>query len=90
MLAVAAWMRYVGGVDERGDPIEVKDPMASRLRALSDAGSTSRDKVANLLSVEEIFARGLADRMQDHVTAAYSTLVESGARSAVCALVEQR
>ncbi len=25
-LAVAAWMRYVGGVDERGEPIDVPRP----------------------------------------------------------------
>ena len=88
MLAVAAWMRYVGGVDERGDPIEVKDPMASRLRALSDAGSTPRDKVANLLSVEEIFAPDLAAPIQDHVAAAYSALAENGARQTVCTVAD--
>ena len=34
-LAVAAWMRYVGGIDERGQPIDVRDPLAARLEALS-------------------------------------------------------
>ena len=28
-LAVAAWMRYVGGVDERGRAIDVRDPLAA-------------------------------------------------------------
>jgi fructuronate reductase len=32
-LGVAAWMRYVTGIDEAGQPIDVKDPMAARLRA---------------------------------------------------------
>jgi hypothetical protein len=41
-LAVAAWMRYVGGTDEKGAPIDVRDPLAERLRALSDAAPDPR------------------------------------------------
>ncbi len=26
-LGVAGWMRYVGGVDEQGNPIEISDPL---------------------------------------------------------------
>ena len=32
-LGVAAWMRYVGGVDEQGQPIDVRDPLADRLKS---------------------------------------------------------
>jgi fructuronate reductase len=81
ILAVAAWMRYVGGVDERGNPIEVKDPMALKLRALSDAETLPSKKVANLLSVDQIFSRDLADQLQKKVTAAYAELVQHGARA---------
>ncbi|HHY48640.1 MAG TPA: mannitol dehydrogenase family protein, partial [Alphaproteobacteria bacterium] len=35
-LGVAAWMRYVTGSDEKGGPIDVKDPLATRLRAIAD------------------------------------------------------
>jgi fructuronate reductase len=31
-LAVAGWMRYVTGSDEHGRPIDVRDPLASRLQ----------------------------------------------------------
>src|SRR5690606_23679664 len=31
-LGVAAWMRYVTGIDEAGQPIEVKDPHAAPVR----------------------------------------------------------
>lgn len=81
ILAVAAWMRYVSGVDERGNPIEVKDPMALKLRALSDAETLSSAKVANLLSVDEIFSRDLADQIQEKIAAAYAALVQNGARA---------
>src|SRR3712207_3223428 len=30
-LGVAAWMRYVTGIDERGQPIDVRDPLGARL-----------------------------------------------------------
>jgi fructuronate reductase len=55
VLAVAGWMRYVGGTDEAGRPIEVKDPLAARLRALSDGAPTPAAKVAALLGVREVF-----------------------------------
>ena len=35
-LGVAAWMRYVTGIDEKGAPIDVRDPMAARLRKIAD------------------------------------------------------
>ena len=31
LLGVAAWMRYVGGVDEQGAPIEIRDPLKAEL-----------------------------------------------------------
>jgi len=36
-LAVAAWMRYVGGRDESGSTIEVADPLASTFASIADA-----------------------------------------------------
>ena len=83
ILTVAAWMRYVGGMDETGAPIEVKDPMADRLRALSDAAATPRDKVAALLALREIFPQGLAEALLPPVTQAYEEMQASGARAAV-------
>lgn len=35
-LAVAAWIRYVSGVDEKGNVIEVSDPLAAELRSACD------------------------------------------------------
>lgn len=82
MLAVAAWMRYVGGIDERGQPIEVKDPMAARLRALSD-GAEGVGKVAALLPVAEIFPSGLAGRIAAPLAEAFEKLTRLGAHGAI-------
>lgn len=84
-LVVAAWMRYVGGVDETGAPIDVRDPMADRLKQASDAASGAVGKVEALLSVTEVFGRDLAasEAFRDAVTAAYQRLEDQGAATAV-------
>jgi fructuronate reductase len=81
-LAVAAWMRYVGAIDETGAPIDVRDPLADRLRALSDGAAEPAGKVAALLEVREVFPPGLAadPAVREGLTAAYAALVAKGAR----------
>jgi len=59
-LGVAAWMRYVIGVDEHGRAIDVRDPLAERLRAIADAaGGAPARLVDGLLSVKEVFGDDL-------------------------------
>jgi fructuronate reductase len=59
-LGVAAWMRYVTGVDEHGRAIDVRDPLASRLREISDsAGRAPVQLVDRLLRVTEVFGDDL-------------------------------
>ncbi len=79
-LAVAAWMRYVGRTDETGGAIDVKDPLADRLKALSDGAQDPAGKVAALLGVREVFTAEIA-AMQGELAAAYAALVDRGARA---------
>ncbi|QHQ34793.1 mannitol dehydrogenase family protein [Algicella marina] len=81
-LAVAGWMRYVGGTDEKGGTIDVRDPLADRLHSLSSAAATPAEKVAALLSVREIFSAEMAEALQPSLTRSYETLVQKGARAA--------
>jgi fructuronate reductase len=84
-LAVAGWMRYVGGVDERGREIDVKDPLAARLRdTLDKAGEDPRDRVRAVLGIEAIFGDDLArDRgFESALVSAYVSLMTRGARGA--------
>ena len=80
ILAVAAWMRYVGGIDEQGEPIDVRDPLASRLRSLSDSSDAARGKVDALLSVEQVFGADLGELMRNNIVQAYETLMQMGAK----------
>lgn len=81
-LAVAGWMRYVGGVDEAGEPIDVRDPLAARLKAASDA---AQDSVGAILEFEDIFSPDLRNdaRFRHAVTEAYDRLTRLGALGAV-------
>lgn len=85
-MAVAGWMRYVTGVDERGAAIEVKDPLAEALRQLTDAADTPAQTVAALLGVEVIFPSDLATQLAAPVTQAAEALWATGARNAIEAL----
>ena len=91
-LAVAAWMRYVGGVDENGDPIDVRDPLAERLKAASDGAVGPEQKVAALLAFEEVFGGDLPAHsgFRAALEAAYSALAGMGARQALAAYVDQK
>ncbi len=91
-LAVAGWMRYVGGVDERGRPIDVRDPLAERLRAASESSADAAGKVAALLSIREVFDTDLANHpeFRDGVIRAYTDLVRNGSAATVHALVHSK
>ena len=86
LLAVAAWMRYVGGVDEGGAPIDVRDPLLARIRAAQKGAQTPAETVAALLSLREVFPEPLARALGPRITAAYVALLEQGARRTAEAL----
>jgi fructuronate reductase len=88
-LAVAAWMRYVGGCDEAGQPIDVVDPLAARLKAIAaTAGGDAATLVELYGGVEEIFGTvGRRPEFRAAVASALATLQQRGARGAVAALV---
>jgi fructuronate reductase len=85
-LGVAAWMRYVAGIDEAGQPIDVKDPLAARLREIADGAGQDPVKLANgLLAVTEVFGTDLPQVavFRDTVTNHLKSLLDHGAREAV-------
>jgi fructuronate reductase len=88
-LAVAGWMRYVGGVDEKGAPIDVKDPLAAQLRATYDSVSTPEDKVAALLAMGDVFPADLATNptFRAAVTLSFMQLNANGARATVQGMI---
>ncbi|MBS0562537.1 MAG: mannitol dehydrogenase family protein [Proteobacteria bacterium] len=84
-LAVAAWLRYADAIDETGQPIDVRDPLAQRLRAVLDSGGPDpARRVADSLTVEPVFGIDLprASRFVAALTDTYASLLAKGARAA--------
>ncbi|MBN8992973.1 MAG: mannitol dehydrogenase family protein [Rhizobiales bacterium] len=84
-LAVAGWMRYVTASDENGQAIDVRDPLAGELAAITKvAGPVAERLVPALLDIRSIFgALGTDPRMRSAVTRALARLYEQGSRQAV-------
>ena len=85
-LAVAAWMRYVSAMDEKGQPIDISDPLAARFKTLADANAGNAAEYAKaMLGVEEVFGTDLPAMpgFVDVVTEALETLYADGARKTV-------
>ncbi len=88
-LAVAGWMIYVGGVDEGGAAIDVRDPLAERFRERLDvAGPDPARRVGALLGIDAVFGRDLPANpvFVAAITGAYEALASLGARRAVADL----
>jgi fructuronate reductase len=82
-LGVAAWMRYVTGIDEKGQAIDVRDPLWDVLRAKADAAGRDAAKLAPaLLSMDAIFGQDLpADTaFTAAVTRALDSLFTNGSK----------
>lgn len=86
--AIAGWMRYVSGVDEQGNPIDVRDPMADVLRDICEQHGQNVSVVPALLAVEAIFPAELGQNptVIAAVSNAYQSLLDNGARATVAAL----
>ncbi|MNB83837.1 Polyol:NADP oxidoreductase [compost metagenome] len=83
-LGVAGWMRYVSGVDDAGNAIDVRDPLSDKIRALVET-SSEQERVTALLTLSEIFGNDLPQDAQfvDAITQAWQRISQSGARQAV-------
>jgi fructuronate reductase len=85
-LAVAAWMIYAGGRDERGRTFEVRDPLAATFAAvLTKAGDLPKARCAALLAMDSVFGADLTANVEFRRTVewAYRQIVGLGAWQAV-------
>jgi len=87
-LGVAGWMRYVGGKDEQGQPIEISDPLSERLANLVGNSREGPERVLALLQLDVVFGQDLPANHSfvNTVTHTYQALLAHGARATVAAL----
>lgn len=88
-LGVAGWMRYVGGVDEQGNAIEVCDPLLPVIQAAVAQSEEGESRVKALLAIEAIFGKDLPleGKFDDQVINAYLSLLSKGAKATVAAYI---
>ncbi|MFS2222319.1 fructuronate reductase [Pantoea sp. B65] len=87
-LGVAGWMRYVSGIDEQGEAIEVVDPLLAQFQAIHQQYTEPLERVRALLAIRAIFGDDLPDNhaFVSAVSEAYLQLLQKGARAVVEAL----
>ena len=84
-LGVAGWMRYVGGVDEQENPIEISDPLLPVIQKAVQSSAEGKARVQSLLAIKAIFGDDLPDNslFTAKVTEAYLSLLAHGAKATV-------
>ncbi len=88
-LGVAAWMRYVTGVDEKGARFEIRDPLAGKLRDIVQGAGIDAGKLGDgLLGIESIFGADLPRNMafRSAVLSHLESLYANGAARTIQAL----
>lgn len=84
-LGVAGWMRYVGGVDEQGNAIEVNDPLLPVIQQAVQNSAEGESRVEALLGIDAIFGNELPQvaLFTQAVKEAYKMLLAEGAKATV-------
>lgn len=84
-LGVAAWMCYVSGTDEKGNEIDVRDPMVEKFKQIYAQTGLSINAVDALLKLENIFPPSLSanNTFVESVKKAYQSLLDNGAKQTV-------
>ncbi|TKI02814.1 fructuronate reductase [Martelella alba] len=84
-LGVAGWMRYVGGVDDQGQAIDISDPQKDKLAALVQRSADGDERVKTLLTLSSVFGAELPNNavFVKAICDAYALLRAQGAKQAV-------
>ncbi|MCL4110027.1 UNVERIFIED_CONTAM: hypothetical protein GTU68_038244, partial [Idotea baltica] len=85
ILGIAAWMEYVGEVDEKGEQIIVNDPMLAQIRNAYSESRNVEEIVLNLLALSNIFGEDLVqnETFVTVLTDSLDQLKEIGAQGAL-------
>ncbi|PXY90190.1 mannitol dehydrogenase family protein [Gilliamella apis] len=84
-LGVAGWIRYVGGIDDHKQIIDLRDPMVDELKKLVTASDDGIGRVNALLTLDAVFGSDLPNNslFKDKVTQHYLCLMEKGAKQTI-------
>ena len=82
-LGVAGWMRYVGGIDDNNQIIDIRDPMSEQLRKVVNTNVDGVERVDQLLKLETVFGTDLPknEKLKTLLKNYYLSLMKNGAKS---------
>ncbi|WP_316858455.1 fructuronate reductase [uncultured Cohaesibacter sp.] len=88
-LGVAGWLRFMTGSDEQGEPTPINDPMADQIAQKALALPNWEAYINGVLEMEAIFPAKLSQNPEfvTKIKAAYTTLVQTGAKATVAAAI---
>jgi fructuronate reductase len=84
-LAVAAWMRWQGGLDDAGHSHDVEDPLAATTEEALAVANAPLEIVSNLLRIDAVFPERLAADIifRQSLESHFSRLTECGASATI-------
>ncbi|MFC3023588.1 mannitol dehydrogenase family protein [Vibrio zhugei] len=87
---IAAWIRYTTATDDRGNTIDVVDPLKDRLNQIYQQYGTGVDVIPHVLALDAIFPRDIGHHpsVLDAVSQAYQSLIDHGAKQTIAHLAE--
>ncbi|WP_276168201.1 mannitol dehydrogenase family protein [Zobellia alginiliquefaciens] len=78
---IAAWAIYSAGVDEQGNPLNIKDALESLLK---EKALVAKDSPASFLEIESVFGKlNQSKRFVDSYSAAYQNILKYGVEECV-------
>ena len=82
-LGVAGWMRYVGGIDDNNQIIDIRDPMSEQLRKVVNTTIDGAERVDQLLKLKTVFGTDLPknEKLKTLLKNYYLSLMKNGAKS---------
>lgn len=85
VLGVAGWMRYVGGIDDQGNEIDISDPLLPAIQQAVASSAEGADRVRALLGLNAIFGDDLPANTSFvcKLIMTYSQLLSQGATATV-------
>lgn len=92
ILGIAGWMRYASGQDEKGQPIDVRDPLAARFAEIaSSANGDATALVRGFLGLEAVFGSDLSVHpdLRSALTEELQALLSRGVRQTLAHFLKQ-
>jgi len=79
-LAIAAWIKYVTGIDLNGEIIDVRDPLANELAIIAKKSKTNEHYVDSILDLNKVFPANLRNSsvFREEIQNSYKLLEKYG------------